>query len=142
MPQAIRIATPEDEANVIGLWRTCNLIASYNDPGNDFRSAITGASSAVLVAENEESQIVGSIMVGHDGHRGWLYYVASAPDHRGQGIGRAMVNAGERWLRDRQVPKVQLMVRETNTAVVRFYERLGYEDMPRVLMSKWLNQSE
>jgi ribosomal protein S18 acetylase RimI-like enzyme len=81
-------------------------------------------------------------MVGHDGHRGWLYYVASAPDHRGQGTGRTMVEAGEQWLRDRNVPKVQLMIRGTNATVVPFYERLGYEDAPRILMSKWLHQPE
>jgi ribosomal protein S18 acetylase RimI-like enzyme len=135
----VRTAFPKDEANVIELWRSCNLIASYNDPGADFRFALGGGCSAVLVAEGAEGRITGSVMVGHDGHRGWLYYVASAPEDRGQGTGRAMVDAGEQWLRERGVRKVQLMVRETNTAVVRFYEQLGYEDMPRVIMSKWLD---
>jgi ribosomal protein S18 acetylase RimI-like enzyme len=96
----------------------------------------------VLIAEEVEGRIWGSVMVGHDGHRGWLYYVASAPDHRGQGTGRTMVEAGEQWLRDRNVPKVQLMIRGTNATVVPFYERLGYEDAPRILMSKWLHQPE
>ncbi len=77
-------------------------------------------------------------MVGHDGHRGWLYYVATHPAARGRGLGRRMVEAGEKWLRDHNVVKVQLLVRETNTAVVGFYDRLGYEVAPRVLMTKWL----
>jgi ribosomal protein S18 acetylase RimI-like enzyme len=136
----VRNAALEDEAVVIALWDACGLLVSYNDPGSDFRFAATGASSAVLVAEDSHGRIIGSVMVGHDGHRGWLYYVATAAEHRGQGIGRALVQAGEQWLHDRSVPKVQLMVRPTNTAVVTFYERLGYEDMPRVLMSKWLNR--
>lgn len=137
----IRTATLEDEAGVVELWRSCNLVASYNDPWADFRFAMIGPNSAVLVAEAED-RICGSVMVGHDGHRGWLYYVASAPDQQREGTGRAIVEAGERWLRDRNVPKVQLMIRDTNTTVVPFYERLGYEDAPRIIMSKWLHQTD
>ena len=142
MSPTIRSAVSEDEATIVDLWRACGLVATYNDPDADFRFAIAGRNSSVLIAENVEGRIIGSVMVGHDGHRGWLYYVACAPAERGQGIGRAIVAAGEQWLRERGVPKVQLMVRETNTAVVNFYERLGYEDMPRVLMSKWLIRAD
>lgn len=77
-------------------------------------------------------------MVGHDGHRGWLYYVAAAPDMRGIGVGRRMVEAAQEWLRTRGVVKVQILVRETNADVVSFYERLGFETTPRVVMGKWL----
>jgi ribosomal protein S18 acetylase RimI-like enzyme len=133
----IRPARAEDEAAVVALWQACGLVAPHNDPAADFRFALAGPACAILLARRD-ARIVGSVMVGHDGHRGWLYYVAAAPDVRGTGIGRAMVEAGEQWLRARGVPKVQLMVRPSNPAVVPFYERLGYEDMPRVLMSKWL----
>jgi ribosomal protein S18 acetylase RimI-like enzyme len=140
MHVTIREAVLQDEAGVTDLWRACGLIASYNDPGIDFRFAISNVGSAVLVAVDAAECIVGSAMVGHDGHRGWLYYVASAPEWRGQGIGRAVIDAAEQWLGQQGVAKVQLMIRETNSAVMHFYERLGYEDMPRVLMSKWLKQ--
>jgi ribosomal protein S18 acetylase RimI-like enzyme len=140
MTPAIREASLEDEAAVTALWDRCNLIANYNDPIADFRFALAGRSSAVLVVEDAEGRITGSVMVGHDGHRGWLYYVATAPESQGQGMGSAIVGAGEQWLRERGVLKVQLIIRETNTAVVRFYEQLGYENMPRVLMSKWLEK--
>ena len=139
MSITVRKATLEDEEAVVELWRTCNLVASYNDPLADFRFAMSGPNSAVLIAEEVGGCICGSVMVGHDGHRGWLYYVASAPDQRGKGIGQTMVEAGERWLRDLNVPKVQLMIRDTNVTVVPFYERLGYEDAPRIIMSKWLH---
>lgn len=142
MSLSIRHAGPQDEDMVVGLWRACNLVANYNDPGADFRFATMGSNSAVLVAEDVAGRICGSVMVGHDGHRGWLYYVASAPEVQGRGIGRAMVEAGERWLEKRGVPKVQLMVRHTNTTVVPFYEHLGYEDSPRIILSKWLTQPE
>ncbi len=134
----IRPAAAGDEAAVVALWRACDLVASYNDPAADFAFARAGACSDVLVGEDADGRISGSVMVGHDGHRGWLYYVAADPDSRGLGIGRAMVAAAEVWLRKRGVLKLQLLVRETNTAVVAFYERLGLEVTPRVVMAKWL----
>jgi ribosomal protein S18 acetylase RimI-like enzyme len=140
MRVTVRPAVAEDEAEVIELWRACDLVVSYNDPAADFRFGRGGACSDVLVGEDESGRISGSVMVGHDGHRGWLYYVASAPGLRGSGIGRQMVQAAESWLRQRGVVKAQLMVRETNAKVVSFYERLGFEVAPRVLMSKWLRR--
>jgi GNAT superfamily N-acetyltransferase len=77
-------------------------------------------------------------MVGHDGHRGWLYYVAVAPDLRGLGCGRAIVAAAEDWLRVRGIPKAQLMIRDTNTGVRDFYAGLGWNEAPRIVMERWL----
>src|SRR5690348_4593901 len=141
MQLTIRRAVPEDEPSVVELWRACDLVVSYNDPAADFRFARAGACSDVLVGEDEAGRISGSVMVGHDGHRGWLYYVAASADARGSGIGRQMVQAAEQWLRQRGVVKVQLLVRETNTKVVSFYQRLGFEVTPRVVMAKWLRKS-
>jgi ribosomal protein S18 acetylase RimI-like enzyme len=138
MAHIIREASATDEQPVVALWHEAGLVAPYNDPARDYRFAVAGPASAVLVAE-EDGDIVATVMVGHDGHRGWIYYVACSPERRHRGLGGAVVDAAEQWLRVRQVPKVQLMVRETNTAIVPFYERLGYEEMPRVLMSKWLS---
>lgn len=138
MPLTIRQATADDEPAVVALWRACDLVASYNDPAADFAFAKAGACSDVLVGEDEAGRLKASVMVGHDGHRGWLYYVAASPDSRGVGFGRQMVSAAEAWLRARGVVKVQLLVRETNTKVVAFYERLGFETAPRVIMGKWL----
>ncbi len=138
MTLAIRPAAAEDEPGVVALWRACDLVVSHNDPAADFRFARAGACSEVLVAEDEPGGIIGSVMVGHDGHRGWLYYVAAAPDRRGSGIGRQVVQAAEAWLRQRGVAKAQLLVRETNTKVVSFYEHLGFETAPRTIMGKWL----
>ena len=138
MALTIRPAAAGDEAAVVTLWRACDLVASYNDPAADFAFARAGACSDVLVGVDGDGRVHGSVMVGHDGHRGWLYYVAADPGARGIGIGREMVTAAEVWLREREVVKVQLLVRETNTAVVAFYERLGFEVAPRVVMGKWL----
>ena len=121
---------------VIALWRSCDLVTTYNDPSFDFRFAKSQLNSEVLVGASSSGDILGSVMVGHDGHRGWLYYVAAL--HRGTGIGRKMVDAGEDWLVSRGVMKAQLLVRDTNNKVVDFYEHLGYEAAPRVVMGKWL----
>ncbi|GAB4066375.1 GNAT family acetyltransferase [Ancylobacter sonchi] len=139
---AVAPARPEDETEVVALWRACGLTVPYNDPATDFRFARAGAASDVLVARAADGALVGSVMVGHDGHRGWLYYVAAAPSRQGEGIGRRMVEAGERWLAARGVVKVQLLVRETNTQVVTFYEHLGFEVAPRTVLSKWIDGRE
>ena len=134
----IRSATADDEPRVAALWRASNLVTSYNDPAHDFHFARAKDNSDVLVGLDAQQTIVGSVMVGHDGHRGWIYYIASDPQHRNQGIGRLMVEAAERWLKDKGVVKVMLLVRETNTQVVDFYKHLGFEAIPRVIMQKWL----
>ncbi len=141
MSLAVRSATLDDEQQVIALWHACDLVASYNDPVADFRFAKAGPCSDVLVAVDEAGAIMGSVMVGHDGHRGWLYYVAASPASRGEGVGRRVVEAAENWLREHGVAKAQLLVRETNTKVVSFYEHLGFETAPRVVMSKWLAET-
>src|ERR1700727_919367 len=95
----------------------------------------------VKSAVAEAGEVAGSVMVGHDGHRGWLYYVAARPSSRSKGVGRRMVQAAENWLRQRGIVKAQLLVRETNTKMVSFYEQLGFEVAPRVVMSKWLGKT-
>ena len=136
----IRSASVADEAAIVTLWRDCGLTVLYNDPARDFRFARGKPGSDILIAVDADG-IVGSVMVGHDGHRGWLYYLAVASLHRRRGFGRMLVTAAEEWLAQRGVPKVHLMVRETNTQVVEFYARIGYDHMPRVNMQKWLKQS-
>ena len=138
---AIRSALESDEVAVVALWRACGLVVSYNDPATDFRFARAKTNSDILVGTDGAGKIVGSVMVGHDGHRGWVYYVSSDPERRGQGIGRAMMGAAEDWLESRGVVKVQLMVRETNTPVISFYEGIGFESIPRTVMQKWLKPS-
>ncbi|UZJ53477.1 hypothetical protein CBS101457_002797 [Exobasidium rhododendri] len=144
----IREASDKDEEQVLQLWRDCKLTAPYNDPSHDFRFAIKDRevnhhpSSTILVGTSQpkhaEAEIVGSVVCGHDGHRGWLYYVAVRPSQQTQGTGRRMVEAAQAWLSDRGVAKVQLLIREENTQVVSFYQRLGFEVTPRVVMAKWL----
>ncbi len=133
----VRSARPADEPTVVGLWTACGLVVDTNDPVADYRFALSGPSSDILLAEHD-GIIAASAMVGHDGHRGWIYYLATSPSHRLQGYGRKMVEASEAWMAERGVPKSQLMIRETNTDVSAFYEHLGYRVIPRITMQKVL----
>lgn len=133
----IRPAVQEDRAEIVALWGRCGLTVSYNDPGADFDLARAKPGSDVLAGWCEGT-IAAACMVGHDGHRGWLYYVGVAPDFRNRGFGAAIVTAGECWLGERGIPKVMLMVRETNTVVEGFYHAIGYETAPRIVLQKWL----
>ncbi len=85
------------------------------------------------------ARVVSTVMVGHDGHRGWVYYLAVDPHERGQDLGRRMMRAAEEWLGTRGAVKVQLMVRATNTEVLAFYERVGYSAEDVTVLSRWLD---
>lgn len=122
----ITALTAGHHADAVALWHATGLTRPWNDPVADLDRALAGPSSTVLAALGDDGGLVGTIMVGHDGHRGWLYYLAVVPARRGEGTGRALVAAAEAWLAD-VVPKVQLMVRADNVAATAFYERLGYE---------------
>jgi ribosomal protein S18 acetylase RimI-like enzyme len=110
----------------------------WNNPRADLERALDGPSSTVLGGTLDGS-LVATAIVGHDGHRGWVYYLAVAPGARGQGYGRAMMGACERWLADRGVPKLNLMVRVGNEPVLGFYEALGYGRDEVVVMSRRLD---
>lgn len=131
-------ATPADRPAVVALWHACGLTRPWNDPDADFARALAGAGSTILVARRHDVPI-GSVMVGHDGHRGWLYYLAVQPDEQGQGIGTTLFDAAEHWLRDRSVPKLQLMVRADNDAAIRFYRRLGLERQDVAVLGRFLD---
>jgi ribosomal protein S18 acetylase RimI-like enzyme len=130
--------TDDDIPAVIALWQRCELTRPWNDPASDIALARRGDNAAVLVGR-ADGAIVASVMVGHDGHRGWVYYVAVDPDHRGRDYGRAIMAAAEDWLRARGVAKLMLIVRSDNTKVQAFYETLDYVEQDRILYAKWLD---
>ena len=134
----IRTFEQADRQAVVALWQTCGLVVpGKNNPEGDIDFVAASPNAEILIGAAGDA-IIGTVMVGHDGHRGWLYYVAVAPSHQRQGIGRQMVSEAEVWLRNHGAPKAQLMIRETNTAVEAFYARLGYKAIPRIVMQKVL----
>jgi ribosomal protein S18 acetylase RimI-like enzyme len=137
----IRPLCDGEEAAVIALWHACGLTRPWNDPARDLALARGKPNSDVLVGL-VENRIVASAMVGHDGHRGTMYYVSVAPSEQGRGHGRAMVAAAETWLLDRGIWKANLLVRKENTAVLGFYDGLGYRPGATVQIEKWLDPSK
>jgi ribosomal protein S18 acetylase RimI-like enzyme len=131
----IRAAHDRDIEDIVALWRQAGLTVPHNDPYEDIRFCRKSRHGDVLLGFSGGA-LVASVLVGHDGHRGWVYYVAVHPDFQGQGHGQSIVDAGEAWLTARDVPKVQLLIRETNTGVRAFYNRLGYTEEPRLIMTK------
>jgi ribosomal protein S18 acetylase RimI-like enzyme len=137
---ALSIAPLEDAevAAVIALWQRCGLTRPWNDPAADISLARQGANAAVLLGRDGDA-VVASVLVGHDGHRGWVYYVAVDPQHRKKGLGRAIMAAAEEWLRARGILKLQLLVRPDNIQVQAFYETLDYDEQERIVYAKWLD---
>jgi ribosomal protein S18 acetylase RimI-like enzyme len=130
--------TDADVDAVVDLWRRCGLTRPWNDPFADISQARRAADAVVLVAREAEG-LSATVMVGFDGHRGWIYYLAVDPDCRGAGHGRAMMDAAESWLKARGAPKIQLMVRDDNVAAFGFYDRLGFERQAVVTLGKRLD---
>ena len=131
----------DDELNrVVELWQACGLTRPHNDPRRDIALARSKPSSEILVG-TDNGKIIASVMVGHDGHRGVVYYVSADPDAQGKGVGRQIMSAAEDWLKDQGIWKLNLMIRADNTPVKSFYETLGYEVEERTVMAKWLDMS-
>ena len=125
----------EEAAGAIALWRACELTVPWNDPQSDFDRALATPTSTVLGGFIDDV-LIATVMLGYDGHRGWVYYLAVAPDKQGQGYGKTLMKACEDWMKVRGVPKLQLMVRATNSKTVGFYEGLGYSDAEVVVLGK------
>jgi ribosomal protein S18 acetylase RimI-like enzyme len=137
---ALGIASIEDRdiPEVIALWQRCGSTRPWNDPAADIALARSGANATILLGR-DNGDLVASVLVGHDGHRGWVYYVTVDPEHRFKGFGRMIMSAAEDWLRARGIEKMQLMVRGDNTRVQAFYQSIGYFEQERVVFAKWLD---
>lgn len=133
----IRPIIDGDEEALVALWGACNLIRPWNDPTADIALARRSPGAEIFVGIEGED-LVASAMCGFDGHRGWLYYVATHPDLRGTGAGRKILSAAESWLAEQGCPKVELIIRGSNKPVAAFYEAVGYTVEDRILMAKWL----
>lgn len=138
LPQ-VRAYRPDDQAAVVALWDRCGLLVNpLNDPMKDIALCRDSGHGDILVLE-ADGRLFGAVMVGHDGHRGWMYYLGVDPDLQRGGLGRRLVRAAEAWWKERGLPKGHLMVRDTNTGVIGFYQRAGYRVEPTATLSKRLD---
>jgi ribosomal protein S18 acetylase RimI-like enzyme len=129
---------PQLFGEAVRLWEDCGLTRPWNDPNEDLRRAMRGPASTVL-AFLSAGQLSGTAMVGHDGHRAWVYYLAVRDSQRKQGVGRRLMHACEEWTARQGVPKLQLMVRTGNEVVLAFYAALGYEQNHVVVLGRRLD---
>ena len=137
----IRPFQPSDEAAVIALWQQCGLVRPWNDPHKDIQRKLAVRPDLFLVGELD-GQVVASIMAGYEGHRGWLNYLAVAPEQQRRGLARALVMEAERLLKAAGCPKINLQVRPTNAGVIEFYRRVGYEVYEAIDLAKRLEHDD
>jgi ribosomal protein S18 acetylase RimI-like enzyme len=135
MTMQLRVYRDEDFDAVVALWNACEILKPHHEPRREL-ALVQQASNAELFLRMDGERLVGSVLVGHDGHRAWMYRVAVDPGRRGRGHGRTLVALAEDWALARGLPKLMLMIRGGNEAVAGFYENLGYRREPRLVLSK------
>jgi ribosomal protein S18 acetylase RimI-like enzyme len=133
--QTLPVAHYDD---AVALWHDVGLTRPWNAPEADLRTAMSGDSSTVLALLDGDA-LLGTAMVGHDGHRGWVYYLAVSPAAQGRGLGRRLMRACEDWVAAQGIPKLNLMVRTDNAAVRAFYDRVGYTESEVVVLGRRLD---
>jgi ribosomal protein S18 acetylase RimI-like enzyme len=131
----IRSYRIEDQAAVVALWKSCNLVVAQNDPVKDIQRKLAVNPEWFLIGEIEQN-VVASCMAGYEGHRGWINYLAVSPGFRRQGIGKKMMQAAENMLKSVGCPKINLQVRSTNQPVIAFYRSIGFQVDAVISMGK------
>ena len=133
----IRRYEPEDQERVIDLWQKVGILRITNDPENDIERKLNHSPDLFLVAE-VDGVIAGSVMIGYEGHRGWIYYLGVAPEFQRAKIGTSLMQKAEALLRERKCPKINLMIRKSNKQVIEFYKKIGYLEDEVICVGKRL----
>jgi ribosomal protein S18 acetylase RimI-like enzyme len=137
----IRAYQIEDESTVVELWEQCGLTRPWNDPRKDIRRKLAAQPELFFVGLVEE-KIVGTVMAGYEGHRGWINYLAVSPEFRRRGLGRLLMQHAERTLIGLGCPKINLQIRSANASATAFYRRLGYVEDDVVSFGKRLEHDD
>jgi ribosomal protein S18 acetylase RimI-like enzyme len=137
----IGIYQPEDQAELLALWQQCGLIVPWNNPLSDIDRKLADSPGLFFVGKIG-SRLVASCMAGYDGHRGWIYFLAVLPAEQRAGLAARMVAQAEASLAELGCPKIDLMVRDSNTEVLAFYQSVGYRLDPVRVLSKRLLEDE
>ena len=133
----IRPYRESDQDAVVALWRECGLVKPWNDPVKDIRRK-KGIQRDLFLVGSMNGRLVATAMVGYEGHRGWINFLAVAADCRKQGFGRLLMDEAEALLRAMGCPKISLQIRRSNADVVAFYRSIGYAEDDVVSMGKRL----
>ena len=133
----ITIFEDKHRTQVIDLWKKCNLIKSWNDPNKDIDRKLKVNDNLFLIVEFNKV-IIGSAMIGYDGHRGSLYYLAVDPKHQGKGVGKMLMKEIEKRLIEIGCPKINVFIRNSNIEVKEFYQSIDYEEQNCLVYGKRL----
>ena len=125
MDPVVRPYRAQDSEALVALWIACDLVQPHNDPRRDVDHKTARDPQNLPVLE-DSGQLIGSVMVGYEGHRGWINYLAVHPDCQRRGLGRLLTARAESLLRDLGCPKVNLQVRQSDEAPTEFYRRICY----------------
>ena len=126
-----------DEAAVIQLWNRSGLTRPWNDPLKDIKRKLCFQPGWFLVGLLDDC-VIASAMVGYDGHRGWISYLAVDPDFQRTGHGRAIMAHAERLLHHVGCPKINIQIRKDNPDAIAFYESIGFTEDAVVSFGKRL----
>ena len=137
----IRTFRPDDESDVINLWRQCGLIVPWNNPKTDIQRKLSTSPELFYVGVLDD-ELTASCMAGYDGHRGWIYFLAVISAYQRGGFASRLIDHVESELIKLGCPKVELMVRKTNENVISFYQSAGYDIDPVMVLSKRLIKDE
>ncbi len=134
----IRSYLMADQESVVNLWAQCGLVVSHNNPIRDIERKLKVNPEWFLVGEID-GKLMATCLVGYEGHRGWINYLAVRPDLQGRGFGRQIMEHAESMLNDAGCPKINLQIRTTNREAIGFYESIGYKQDHVVSMGKRLD---
>jgi ribosomal protein S18 acetylase RimI-like enzyme len=141
MALQVRSFQADDETAVIALWQRCGLTRPWNDPAKDIRRKLAEQPELFGVLCDGEA-LIGTVMAGYEGHRGWINYLAVSPDRQREGQGQRLMAWAEARLRERGCPKINLQVRQGNDAVLAFYAAIGFADDQVVSLGKRLEHDD
>jgi ribosomal protein S18 acetylase RimI-like enzyme len=126
-----------DRKDVVELWHKTGLYHPDNDPNKDIERKVADSPELFFVA-TENERVIGTVMVGYEGHRGWINYLGVLPEHQHKSVGKKLMNQAEKSLRRLGCAKINLQVRKTNLAVIHYYESIGYSIEDVISMEKRL----
>ena len=130
-----------DKEALVSLWDICKLTVPWNNPYEDIARKLKVQAELFFVGYMED-KLIGSIMAGYDGHRGYINYFAVHPDFQARGYGKQLMDNVEKGLRELGCPKINLQIREGDDKVFSYYQKLGFVEEKRIIMGKKLEDDQ
>ncbi len=134
----LRPFTPSDQTSLIDLWNNVFPNPRAHNLPQRIIAEKCAVQAGLLLLAVQNDRVIGSIIAGYDGHRGWLNLVAVLPEYQRQGVGKQLVEYAFEKLSAAGCSKVNIQIREGNEAVITFYQRMGFAIEPRVSMGRFI----